>query len=104
MHLDRPQPADRANNPGHDDGAAGAPAHLRRVVEIDPRASGRKAARTAVLFPLRCLENLRRQQGSSLAYFDSFWMVAVLTFAVAFLVLFMKRSVLRNAVTRVQSD
>jgi len=81
MHLDRPQPADRANNPGHDDGAAGAPAHLRRVVEIDPRENGRKAARTAVLFPLRCLENLRQQQGSSLAYFDSFWMVAVLTFA-----------------------
>jgi MFS transporter, DHA2 family, multidrug resistance protein len=39
------------------------------------------------------LENLRQQQASSLAYFDSFWMMAVLTFAVAFLVLFMKRSV-----------
>ena len=39
------------------------------------------------------LENLRRQQASALAYFDSFWMIAVLTFAVAFLVLFMKRSV-----------
>jgi MFS transporter, DHA2 family, multidrug resistance protein len=31
--------------------------------------------------------------GSSLAYFDTFWMVAVLTFAVAFAVSFMKRSV-----------
>jgi MFS transporter, DHA2 family, multidrug resistance protein len=39
------------------------------------------------------LENLRQQQASSLAYFDVFWMIAVLAFAVAFLVLFMKRSV-----------
>ena len=39
------------------------------------------------------LENVRQQQASSLAYFDIFWMIAVLTFAVAFLVLFMKRSV-----------
>jgi DHA2 family multidrug resistance protein len=42
---------------------------------------------------LQELENLRQQQASSLAYFDSFWMIAVLTLAVAFLVLFMKRSV-----------
>ena len=41
----------------------------------------------------QALENLRRQQASSLAYFDTFWMMAALTFAVAFLVLFMKRSV-----------
>jgi DHA2 family multidrug resistance protein len=39
------------------------------------------------------LETLRQQQASALAYFDCFWMVAVLTFAVAFLVLVMKRSV-----------
>ncbi len=39
------------------------------------------------------LENLRQQQASSLAYFDCFWMAAVLTFGVAFAVLFMKRSV-----------
>ena len=39
------------------------------------------------------LENLRQQQASALAYFDCFWMIAVLTFAVAFVVLFMKRSV-----------
>jgi len=39
------------------------------------------------------LENLRQQQASSLAYFDSFWMMAVLTFVVAFVVLLMKRSV-----------
>src|SRR5579872_3446484 len=39
------------------------------------------------------LENLRQQQAASLAYFDTFWMAAVLTFVVAFAVLFMKRSV-----------
>ena len=39
------------------------------------------------------LENVRQQQASALAYFDCFWMVAVLTFAVALLVLLMKRSV-----------
>jgi DHA2 family multidrug resistance protein len=41
----------------------------------------------------QALTNLREQQASSLAYFDVFWMMAVLTFAVAFAVLFMKRSV-----------
>ncbi|WP_210208917.1 DHA2 family efflux MFS transporter permease subunit [Roseiarcus fermentans] len=41
----------------------------------------------------QALENLRQQQASSLAYFDTFWMMAALTFAVAFAVLFMKRSV-----------
>ena len=41
----------------------------------------------------QALENLRQQQASSLAYFDTFWMAAVLTFAVTFLVLIMKRSV-----------
>ena len=39
------------------------------------------------------LESLRQQQASALAYFDVFWMIAVLTFVVAFLVLIMKRSV-----------
>ena len=39
------------------------------------------------------LENLREQQSSSLAFFDTFWMAAVLTFAVTFAVLIMKRSV-----------
>jgi MFS transporter, DHA2 family, multidrug resistance protein len=37
------------------------------------------------------LENLRQQQGSSLAYFDTFWMIAVLTFVVAFAVLCRER-------------
>jgi DHA2 family multidrug resistance protein len=53
------------------------------------------------LHQLACQQpkNLRQQQASSLAYFDVLWMSAVLTFAVAFLVLVMKRSA-----TRDQSD
>jgi DHA2 family multidrug resistance protein len=42
---------------------------------------------------LQTLANLRQQQASALAYFDVFWMCAVLTFGVAFVVLVMKRSV-----------
>ena len=41
----------------------------------------------------RQLANLRQQQASSLAFFDTFWMMAVLTFVVAFCVFLMKRSV-----------
>ena len=44
-------------------------------------------------FAWQQLETLRQQQSSALAYFDCFWMIAVLTFAVAFVVLLMKRSV-----------
>ena len=36
---------------------------------------------------------MRQQQASSLAYFDCFWMFAVLTFVLVFVALFMKRSV-----------
>jgi MFS transporter, DHA2 family, multidrug resistance protein len=50
------------------------------------------------------LENLRQQQASSLAYFDSFWMLAVLTFGVAFVVLFMKRSVAEKGAHMAQSE
>jgi MFS transporter, DHA2 family, multidrug resistance protein len=39
------------------------------------------------------LENLRRQQAASLAYFDVFWLFAVLAVSLVFLVLLMKRSV-----------
>jgi DHA2 family multidrug resistance protein len=42
---------------------------------------------------LQALENLRQQQAESLAYFDVFWVGAVVGVALAFLVLFMKRSV-----------
>ena len=44
-------------------------------------------------FAWQQLETLRQQQSSALAYFDCFWMIAVLTLATAFLVLLMKRSV-----------
>jgi hypothetical protein len=46
-HLDRAQPADRTDDARHNNGAAGAPAHGRRVVEIDPRKGGRKTVRIA---------------------------------------------------------
>ena len=55
-------------------------------------ATDRRSGRSATL-GLAALENLREQQSSSLAYFDTFWMAAVLTFVVAFAVLLMKRSV-----------
>jgi DHA2 family multidrug resistance protein len=42
---------------------------------------------------LQTLDNLRQQQASSLAYFDVFFMCAVVGSALVFLVLFMKRSV-----------
>jgi DHA2 family multidrug resistance protein len=38
-------------------------------------------------------EDLRRQQAESLAYFDVFWLFAVLAVGLVVLVLFMKRSV-----------
>ncbi len=44
-------------------------------------------------FALTQLETLRQQQASALSYFDSFWMFAVLTLGLLFLVPIMKRSV-----------
>ena len=41
---------------------------------------------------LQALAKLRQQQASSLAYFDTFWILAALTFGLLFLVLPMKRS------------
>ncbi|MBN9488987.1 MAG: DHA2 family efflux MFS transporter permease subunit [Alphaproteobacteria bacterium] len=41
----------------------------------------------------QALENLRQQQASALAYFDCFWIFAVVTLVLAFVVLLMKRSV-----------
>jgi DHA2 family multidrug resistance protein len=45
------------------------------------------------LLSLQSLDDLRQQQAASLAYFDVFWLFAVLTAALVFLVLLMKRSV-----------
>jgi DHA2 family multidrug resistance protein len=42
---------------------------------------------------LQVLFDLREQQASSLAYFDVFWVTGVISFALVFLVLLMKRSV-----------
>jgi DHA2 family multidrug resistance protein len=42
---------------------------------------------------VQALDNLRQQQAASLAYFDVFWLAAVLGAALVVLVLFMKRSV-----------
>ncbi|HEY2785288.1 MAG TPA: DHA2 family efflux MFS transporter permease subunit [Fimbriiglobus sp.] len=42
---------------------------------------------------LRSLENLRNQQATSLAYFDVFWISAVLALILAVLVLFMRKAV-----------
>jgi len=42
---------------------------------------------------LQALENLRQQQASSLAYFDVFWLLAVVAIALVPVVLLMKRSV-----------
>jgi DHA2 family multidrug resistance protein len=41
----------------------------------------------------QALENLHQQQARSLAYFDVFWLCAVLGLALMVLVLLMKRSV-----------
>jgi DHA2 family multidrug resistance protein len=41
----------------------------------------------------QALENLRHQQAAALAYFDCFWLFAVVILAVTFVVLLMKRSV-----------
>jgi DHA2 family multidrug resistance protein len=41
----------------------------------------------------QALENLRHQQAAALAYFDCFWLFAVVILAVTFFVFLMKRSV-----------
>jgi DHA2 family multidrug resistance protein len=51
----------------------------------DPPLSGQMA--------LRALEQVRNQQASSLAYFDVFWVSAVLGVVLVFLVLLMRRAV-----------
>jgi DHA2 family multidrug resistance protein len=70
---------------------AAASSFLARAQTFFVQQTGDPAASQQLA--LQQLENLRQQQASSLAYFDTFWMMAVLTFAVAFAVLFMKRSV-----------
>ena len=42
---------------------------------------------------MQALDDLRQQQAASLAFFDVFWLCAVLSAALVVLVLLMKRSV-----------
>ena len=46
-----------------------------------------------MLFRSQTLSNLRQQQASALAYFDVFWVLAVVMAVLVFAVLLMKRSV-----------
>jgi len=55
------------------------------VQTVDPAASQQLA--------LQALENLRQQQASALAYFDCFWIFVIVSLALLFVVLLMKRSV-----------
>jgi MFS transporter, DHA2 family, multidrug resistance protein len=50
-------------------------------------------ANAARLMAVQALENLRNQQARSLAYFDVFWSAAVVSGALVFMVLLMRRSV-----------
>ncbi len=61
-----------------------ASGHFRQLTG-DPVASGQMV--------LQSLANLREQQASALAYFDVFWVLAVVMVALLFAVLLMKRSV-----------
>ena len=51
----------------------------------------------------QALENLRHQQASALAYFDCFWLFAVVMLAVTFVVFLMKRSVAEKG-TRISGE
>ncbi|MGH8163213.1 MAG: hypothetical protein ACREP1_02630 [Rhodanobacteraceae bacterium] len=58
----------------------------------------RSCSRPAILvaaqqLALQALANLRQQQASALAYFDVFWVLAVVMAALVFVLLLMKRSV-----------
>ena len=48
---------------------------------------------TSQQMALQVLANLREEQAAALAYFDDFWLFAVVPTALVFLVLLMKRSV-----------
>ena len=52
----------------------------------------------------QALENLRQQQASALAYFDCFWIFAVVTLALVLVVPLMKRSVAEKGVTSAANE
>jgi DHA2 family multidrug resistance protein len=64
---------------------------LEQAREFFYRLTGDLAG--ARLMALQALDNLRQQQAAALAYFDVFWVAAVLGLALVFLVPLMKRSV-----------
>jgi hypothetical protein len=67
-----------------------------RIVDADARVCGRRVPAIRPLrssSPWQALENLRQQQASSLAYFDVFLLLAVVTLAMGPVVFSMKRSV-----------
>jgi MFS transporter, DHA2 family, multidrug resistance protein len=70
---------------------AAARSFLHQASEPLLRQSGDPVA--ARQLALQSLANLREQQASALTYFDVFWMLAVVTVALVFAVLLMKRSV-----------
>jgi hypothetical protein len=57
-HLDRAQPADRADDARHHDGAARPAAHFRGIVEINPRERRRKPVRIAFAADLAIGDNV----------------------------------------------
>ena len=46
----------------------------------------------------QALADLRQQEAAAMAYFDDFWLFAVLAIALVFLVLLMKRSVAEKGI------
>ena len=62
------------------------------------RITGDPAA--AKSMSLHVLDNLRLQQASSLAHFDVFWVVGVISFVLVFLVMFVKPSAVENGARR----
>jgi DHA2 family multidrug resistance protein len=67
------------------------PEFLARTREFFLQRTGDPAKSS--LQALQGLDELRQQQAASLAFFDVFWLCAVLAAALVFLVLLMKRSV-----------
>ena len=79
-------------------GSASISIRSTRRCRVRPPVAGRFVRLTgdpaaAKRMSLQVLDNLRLQQASSLAYFDVFWVTGVISFALVFLVLLMKRSV-----------
>jgi DHA2 family multidrug resistance protein len=70
---------------------AGVASFLNQAQALFLQQSGDPSA--AQQFAWQTLEDLRQQQASSLAYFDVFLLLAVVTLAPLFTVLLMKRSV-----------